>query len=252
MEYSKWWTGRASAADHARPAAPAHRPRADLRHSAAAPRRVARHAQAPAATEQGRWLLQDLRSRNHVYVDNKAIQQVVLEPRQPFRIADYWPHAPRGAPRPDPILERSSSTTTTETTSGADPGWLEQLQVSSALSPPGKPARRAGTAAREFRRNVQPRVVAIGLVSGRVHLGRHPAGGRRRLADVRSQGGRAARGDQDASSIQTWSSRRAGRTPARCAVVLLFPMKGRAGVIGPKFFLSQPSATPVPSRRCAT
>src|SRR5262249_33093020 len=48
-----------------------------------------RHAQLQ-RTDQGRWLLQDLRSRNHVFVDNKPVQQVVLEPRQPFRIAEYW------------------------------------------------------------------------------------------------------------------------------------------------------------------
>src|SRR5438552_11008951 len=47
-----------------------------------------RHAQSQ-ATEQGRWLLQDLSSRNHVYVDNKPVQQLVLEPRKPFRIAEY-------------------------------------------------------------------------------------------------------------------------------------------------------------------
>ena len=39
-----------------------------------------RHAQLQ-ATEQGRWLLQDLSSRNHVYVNNKPVQQLVLEPR---------------------------------------------------------------------------------------------------------------------------------------------------------------------------
>src|SRR5260370_10355979 len=48
-----------------------------------------RHAQLQ-RTDQGRWLLQDLNSRNHIYVDNRPVQQVVLEPRKPFRIADYW------------------------------------------------------------------------------------------------------------------------------------------------------------------
>ena len=47
-----------------------------------------RHAQLQ-ATDQGRWLLQDLSSRNHVYVDNKPVQQLVLEPHKPFRIAEY-------------------------------------------------------------------------------------------------------------------------------------------------------------------
>src|SRR5262245_915971 len=48
-----------------------------------------RHAQLQ-RNDQGRWLLQDLSSRNHVYVDNRPIQQIVLEPRKPFRIAEYW------------------------------------------------------------------------------------------------------------------------------------------------------------------
>src|SRR5438128_569834 len=47
-----------------------------------------RHAQLQ-RTEQGRWLLQDLSSRNHTYVDSRPVQQTVLEARKPFRIADY-------------------------------------------------------------------------------------------------------------------------------------------------------------------
>src|SRR5262245_66340692 len=48
-----------------------------------------RHAQLQ-RTDQGRWLLQDLRSRNHVFIDHKPVQQAILESRQPFRIAEYW------------------------------------------------------------------------------------------------------------------------------------------------------------------
>src|SRR5205809_3996182 len=48
-----------------------------------------RHAQLQ-CTDQGRWLLQDLSSRNHIYLDNRQVQQIVLEPRKPFRIAEYW------------------------------------------------------------------------------------------------------------------------------------------------------------------
>src|SRR5205823_9269119 len=48
-----------------------------------------RHAQLQ-RTDQGRWLLQDLSSRNHVYVENRPVQQIVLEARKPFRIAEYW------------------------------------------------------------------------------------------------------------------------------------------------------------------
>src|SRR5437763_4764299 len=48
-----------------------------------------RHAQLQ-CTDQGRWLLQDLSSRNHVFVENRPVQQIVLETRKPFRIAEYW------------------------------------------------------------------------------------------------------------------------------------------------------------------
>src|SRR5438445_12846021 len=48
-----------------------------------------RHAQLQ-CTDQGRWLLQDLSSRNHVYLENRPVQQIVLEARKPFRIAEYW------------------------------------------------------------------------------------------------------------------------------------------------------------------
>src|ERR1700676_1637117 len=48
-----------------------------------------RHAQLQ-CTEQGRWLLQDLSSRNHVFVESRPVQQIVLEVRKPFRIAEYW------------------------------------------------------------------------------------------------------------------------------------------------------------------
>src|SRR3954469_14347276 len=48
-----------------------------------------RHAQLQ-CTEQQRWLLQDLSSRNKVYVDNRPVQQFTLETRKPFRIVEFW------------------------------------------------------------------------------------------------------------------------------------------------------------------
>src|SRR5947209_18607635 len=85
-----------------------------------------RHAQLQ-CTDQGRWLLQDLRSRNHVYVDNRPVQQIILEPRKPFRIAEYWlviQDAPQAPERdfPEPVDE-------TESHAHPESNWLEQLQV---------------------------------------------------------------------------------------------------------------------------
>src|SRR5947209_15811777 len=47
-----------------------------------------RHAQLQ-QNEQGRWLLQDLSSLNHIYVENHPVQQIVLEPGRQVRIAEY-------------------------------------------------------------------------------------------------------------------------------------------------------------------
>src|SRR6516165_7715321 len=47
-----------------------------------------RHAQLQ-ETEQGGWLLQDLHSLNHIYVENRQVQQILLEPGTPIRIAEY-------------------------------------------------------------------------------------------------------------------------------------------------------------------
>src|SRR3989442_5443155 len=75
-----------------------------------------RHAQLQ-ATEQGRWLLQDLSSRNHVYVDNKPVQQLVLEPRKPFRIAEFTLALELAATLTEPEAE------TPEVNTLPDPGW---------------------------------------------------------------------------------------------------------------------------------
>src|SRR6516164_4154701 len=86
-----------------------------------------RHAQLQ-LTDQGRWLLQDLRSRNHVYVDNRPVQQIVLEPRKPFRIAEYWlsvheatPYAGRDLKGKELLDDTADSAALPETS------WLEQL-----------------------------------------------------------------------------------------------------------------------------
>src|SRR5438128_3667354 len=47
-----------------------------------------RHAQLQ-QTEQGLWMLQDLNSLNHVYLDDRPVQQILLEPGVAVRIADY-------------------------------------------------------------------------------------------------------------------------------------------------------------------
>src|SRR5580704_15767791 len=86
-----------------------------------------RHAQLQ-ANEQGRWLLQDLNSRNHVYVDHKPIQQVVLDANKPFRIAEYTLSLEQAATVSE--VEQAAPSETPEAPSGLpDPSWLEHLQV---------------------------------------------------------------------------------------------------------------------------
>ena len=88
-----------------------------------------RHAQLQ-CTEQGRWLLQDLSSRNHVYVDNRPVGQMVLEVRKPFRIAEYWLALLEDVP--ENLADQEPEFTpedTAQTGAGMEGPLLEQLQT---------------------------------------------------------------------------------------------------------------------------
>jgi serine phosphatase RsbU (regulator of sigma subunit) len=209
-----------------------------------------RHAQLQ-RTDQGRWLLQDLGSRNRVFVDQKPVQQLVLEPRQPFRIADYWLLLQEAPPLPEPdaeapVLDDTNDITATE--SAQKPGWLEQLQVfQRSLFRQQEPRDILDRLAREVLRIVRPQLIAVGLA--------HPDGYRWELiaqdeyTAARFEPGQAARRvtDPDASSIQSWTEAcDSDDTPSPAPpLCLLFPMKGRSGVIG-HVYLRQPSVAPVP------
>src|SRR5262245_29742433 len=123
-----------------------------------------RHAQLQ-RTDQGRWLLQDLSSRNHVYVDNKPVQQIVLEARKPFRIAEYWlalQEQPSGIRAPAAATEELPDTADTALT--AEGAHLEQLhQFQRQLAPLEEPDAVLDKLAKEVRRVLQPEMVAIGL-----------------------------------------------------------------------------------------
>src|SRR5262245_3239963 len=122
-----------------------------------------RHAQLQ-RTDQGRWLLQDLSSRNHVYVDNRPIQQIVLELRKPFRIAEYWlalQETPSGV---KPAVEPEELPDTADTALSQEGTLLEQLHVfERAVAPLEEPHQVLERLAKEFRRVLQPEVVAVGL-----------------------------------------------------------------------------------------
>jgi serine phosphatase RsbU (regulator of sigma subunit)/pSer/pThr/pTyr-binding forkhead associated (FHA) protein len=207
-----------------------------------------RHAQLQ-RTEQGRWLLQDLRSRNHVYVDNKPVQQIVLEPRKPFRIAEYWLMlkvvTSETEPEPTPVVLDD----TTDHGSMQEPGWLEQLQVFQRnLFLQQEPEAVLERLAREFRRIVQPQLLAIGLLrpqgfSWELVLRDENAPGLH--YDMEEVDRRVS--NLDSSTIQTWTiTPQTEETPFPSPpLCLLFPMKGRAGITG-YVYLVQPVISPVP------
>lgn len=208
-----------------------------------------RHAQLQ-KTDQGRWLLQDLNSRNHVYVENRPVQQAVLEPRKPFRIADYWLALQEEtvAPRPEGAVAEVLADTA-ELGSGQDAGWLEQLHAfQKALAYVDEPNVVIDRLAREVRRVLRPEVVAIGLAKPDGYhweLVQVPEGSAEMKLHLHEADKRVA---EDHSSIQTWSPCPAGNgetpspSPPQC---LLFPMRGRPGVIG-HVYVARPAQSPVP------
>ena len=78
-------------------------------------------------TEQGQWLLQDLKSRNKVYLDGKPVQQFILEANKPFQIADYWLSL-QEAPTQQETEQAEAPKEPLTPAPEQDPGWLEQLQ----------------------------------------------------------------------------------------------------------------------------
>src|SRR6516164_113398 len=86
-----------------------------------------RHAQLQ-QSDHGLWLLQDLNSLNHVYVDNRPVQHILLEPGVLVRIADY-----RLSLMSDVTVEgETRKTLPLDDSSGVwsmlDTGWLEHMQ----------------------------------------------------------------------------------------------------------------------------
>src|SRR5262249_34414349 len=123
-----------------------------------------RHAQLQ-QTDQGRWMLQDLSSLNHVFVENRAVKQIVLDHGTDVRIAEYRLALKAAGTeregRATPPAEDS-----TEAWTGLEPGWLEQLQVfQRSLLRLEEPRLVLERLAAEFGRIVQPQLTAVGLVS---------------------------------------------------------------------------------------
>jgi pSer/pThr/pTyr-binding forkhead associated (FHA) protein len=201
-----------------------------------------RHAQLQ-RTEQGRWLLQDLSSRNHVYVENRPVQQMVLESRKPFRIAEYWLALVDAAMETRPEAEpEPSQDETAQTSHGLEAPWLEHLQIfNRGILPLDEPPLILEWLAREVARVLRPRILAIGV--------NKPAGYAWEIVQTEDEGSAFQAYLEEADekvaegqgSIHTWSPPDVD-DGGQC---LLVPMKGRQGVIG-HIYLSHPSPPAVP------
>jgi serine phosphatase RsbU (regulator of sigma subunit) len=206
-----------------------------------------RHAQIQ-RSPQGAWILQDLNSLNHVYVDERPVQQLVLEAGKEVRIAEYRLTLLEASTIIEPgrvTLEHGEPWTS------LGPGWLEQLYAFQRdllrLDQPRHVLEKLG---HEFSRIAQPQVVAVGTSPSAGARDRYhwdvvispSAAGQPPLeeATVRACG--------EESEVQFWTPRPAGAndTPGPVPpLCLLFPMKGRSGIIG-HVFLCRPRLAPLP------
>src|SRR5262245_56677713 len=88
-----------------------------------------RHAQLQ-RTDQGRWLLQDLNSLNHIYFIDAPVQQIILEPGKQVRIGEFRLALSEPVPPPGETPPATAALPDDSSPSwpGLEPGWLEHLQ----------------------------------------------------------------------------------------------------------------------------
>jgi serine phosphatase RsbU (regulator of sigma subunit) len=190
-------------------------------------------------TDQGQWLLQDLKSRNHVYLDGKPVQQFILEPNKPFQIADYWltlQEAPTQEETAQEEVPKEPLTPGPE----QEPGWLELLQTfQRTLFQLEKPDLVLQRLAREFAR-VQPKLLAVGLVKPHGYTWEIQQDiTTTRQDDLDEATHRAV---EENTTVQSWKP---GGQEGLAS--LLFPMKGRFGVVG-HVYLQWPGPGPMPKQ----
>ncbi len=194
---------------------------------------------------QGQWLLQDLNSLNHVFVEERPVEQITLEQGQEFRISEFRltiieaSTVPKGVPvRPVDMGEPWT---------GLDPNWLGQLHTFQHGL-----LRIVGTRqvleqlAGEVCRIAQPHSVAVGIPG--------PEGYNWQVVVCQTENGSAAglkeaneRVGSDESGITVWtrSTPKSDPTTRVPPLGLLFPMKGRSGIIG-HLFVDRPRYAPLP------
>jgi serine phosphatase RsbU (regulator of sigma subunit)/pSer/pThr/pTyr-binding forkhead associated (FHA) protein len=206
-----------------------------------------RHAQIQRSPE-GVWILQDLNSLNHVYVGDRVVQQIVLESGTEVRIADYRLTLLEAST----IIEPGKAAVDKgEPWTSLGPAWIEQLHVfQRELLRLEQPRQVLEKLAQEFVRIAQPQVVAVGTAHTPGARDRYhwdvivaPDGedGQPRLEEA------SARTTGEESEVQCWTANLSdndtpGPIPPLC---LLFPMKGRSGIIG-HVYVHRPRLAPLP------
>jgi sigma-B regulation protein RsbU (phosphoserine phosphatase) len=209
-----------------------------------------RHAQLQ-RTDDGLWVLQDLNSRNHIYVDGVAVQQIVLNLGKQVRIADYrlvlHEMSKVLSQETDPFLwnDRDDSSWLE-----SEPGWLEMLQTfQRSLLRLEDPRKVLEEVAAEVRRVTRPELVAIGLSGPERYsweLIQDSDGNP--MTDLRLLEEARARAAGEESGVQSWAPSTTTEEPPSAVppLCLLFPMKGRTGIIG-HVFIRRPRFFPVPA-----
>jgi serine phosphatase RsbU (regulator of sigma subunit) len=197
-----------------------------------------RHAQIQRGPKN-EWILQDLNSLNHVYVEERPVQQIVLETGLEVRIADYR----LALLEASTIIEpgKAAEAATGEPWTSLGPGWLDQLHIfQRTVLHLDQPRQVLERLAEEFCRIVQPRLVAVGTTGAeRYHwevvVGPEGEPNGSALDEALKY---TVRTD---SEVHAWSPAPAAEsdTPGPApSLSLLFPMKGRSGVIGHVYVLS--------------
>lgn len=195
-----------------------------------------RHAQLQ-RTEQGRWLLQDLNSRNRVFVDGEPVQQFVLEPRRMFSIAEYTMALHEITPPPDMLHTLDDDTAILKPD---EESWLDRLRfLQRSLLMLDQPKAILERLAEDFQHLLEPSVLAIGLA--------RPDGYKWEIIQARN-GVQAPLQEaerlvaDDPSSFLAWTAKSGAKggkavpkeTPPGC---MLFPMKGRNHIVGHVFLV---------------
>jgi hypothetical protein len=201
-----------------------------------------RHAELQ-LTDQGRWLLQDLSSLNHVFVDNRPVKQTFLQFGTEVRIAEF-----RLALRePYPDLEDKDSDLAGVLDQEQARSWLEPLHAFlRSLLRQVEPRQVLERLAAEFARIVQPQLTAVGLAIKEKYRWEVMVSETNTVpASLIAEAARQI-GAED-SDVQTWNlpgpnGDTPGAPPPLC---LLFPIKGRANILG-HVLVQRPRFCPLP------